>query len=166
MTLYLAVPLLVIVAVLQATLMPHIVIWGVYADLPLLIVASWGLLRGPREGMIWGFIAGLAVDLLSGAPFGAATLALMAVGFLAGLGQTTVFRTHVALPLVVVFLATLVYDVIFLLVVQLSGRTVAWLESIFRLILPSAVLNAALMPLIFVTMRWLNTRFGREEMEW
>lgn len=166
MTIYLVVPLLVVVAILQTTLVPHLAVWGVFADLPLLVVVNWSLLRGPREGIIWGCIAGLAVDLFSGAPFGAATLALIAVGLLAGLGAATVFRAHIALPLLAMFLATIVYDLLLLLVVRISGYPVAWLNSFFRIILPSAVLNAILTPVFFVIMRWLCTRFGREEMEW
>ena len=166
MTIYLAVPLLVAVAVLQSTLVSHFRIWDVFADLPLLVVASWSLLRGPREGLIWGFIAGAAVDLFSAAPFGAATFGLMAAGFLSGLGQSTVFRSQLFLPLLVMLLATIVYDMLFLLVVWISGYSVSWLDSLFHLVLPSAVLNAILTPVVFVIMRWLNTRFGREEMEW
>ena len=166
MTIYLIVPLLAIVAILQSTLVSHFRIWGVFADLPLLVVVSWGLLRGSREGLIWGFIAGLAVDLFSGAPFGAATFGLMAAGSLSGLGQSTVFRSQLFLPLIAVLLATVVYDMLFLLVVWISGYPVSWLDSLFRLVLPSAALNAALTPVVFVIMRWLNTRFGREEMEW
>ncbi len=166
MTIYLVVPLLTIVAILQSTLVSHFRIWGVSADLPLLVVVSWGLLRGSREGLIWGFIAGVAVDLFSGAPFGAATFGLMAAGFLSGLGQSTVFRSQLFLPLIAMLLATIVYDILFMLVVWISGYPVSWLDSLFRLVLPSAVLNAVLTPVVFVIMRWLNTRFGREEMEW
>lgn len=166
MSIYLVVPLLATVAILQSSIVSHFRIWGVFADLPLLVVASWGLLRGPREGLVWGFIAGFAVDLFSGAPFGAATFGLMAAGFLSGLGQSTVFRSQVFLPLIAVLLATVVYDMLFLLVVWISGYPVTWLDSLFRLILPSAVLNTALTPVVFVIMRWLNKRFGREEMEW
>jgi rod shape-determining protein MreD len=164
-TIYLVIPLLVVVAVLQTTVVSHLTIWGVFADLPLLLVVSWGLLRGTREGMVWGFVGGLVVDLLSAAPFGAASLSLLAVGFLSGLGKATVFRAHVALPLVTVFLATIVYDLIFLFVLQISGQTVTWLSSLFRIALPSAALNAVLTPVVFGMMRWLYTRFGREEVE-
>jgi rod shape-determining protein MreD len=166
MTIYLVVPLLLVVAVVQATVVPHLALWGVFADLPVLMVASWGLLRGPREGVLWGFIAGGAVDLLSGAPFGAAILPLMAIGLLAGLGKGGVFAARITFPVVVVFLATVVYNLFFLLIVWISGRPVIWLDSIVRLVLPSAVLNAALAPLIFVPMRTLYTRFSRQEMEW
>lgn len=156
---------MVVVGILQTTLVPHLAIWGVFVDLPLLVVVSWSLLRGPREGILWGFVAGLTVDLFSGAPFGASTLALIAVGALAGLGAAAVFRAHVALPLLAMFLATIVYDLLFLLIVRVSGDPVDWLESFYRIILPSAVLNAVLTPVVFVTMRWLHTRFGREDME-
>ena len=167
-TIYLVVPLLAIVATLQATIVPRLTIWGVFADLPLLVVVSWGLLRGPREGILWGFVAGLAVDLFSGAPFGAATLALIAVGFLAGLGHAAMYRAHLALSMVVMFLATIVYDLLFLLVVGIVGDPVAWRavrDSFVHLILPSALLNAVLTPLILLSMRWLYTRFSREKME-
>ena len=166
MTIYLVVPLLFTLAILQSTLVSHFRLWGVFADLPLLVVVSWSLLRGPREGLTWGFIAGVALDLFSGAPFGAATLGLMAAGFLSGLGQSTVFRSQFFLPLLVMLLATIVYDMLFLLVVLISGDSVSWLDSLFHLVLPSAVLNVILMPVVFVITRWLKTRFGREEMEW
>jgi rod shape-determining protein MreD len=165
-TIYLVLPLLAIVAILQTTLVPSLAIWSVFANLPLLVVVSWGLLRGPQEGALWGFIAGLMVDLLSGAPFGAATVSLIVIGFLAGLGETTVFRARIALPMIVMFLATIVYELLFLLIVRISGQSVAWLDSVLRLVIPSAILNAVLTPVVFLTMSWLYARFGREEMEW
>jgi rod shape-determining protein MreD len=146
--------------------MPNLAIWSVFANLPLLVVVSWGLLRGPKEGALWGFIAGSMVDLLSGAPFGAATVSLIAVGFLAGLGEATVFRARIALPMLVTFLATIVYELLFLLIVRISGQWVAWLDSVLRLVIPSALLNAVLTPIVFLAMSWSYARFGREEMEW
>jgi rod shape-determining protein MreD len=165
-TIYLVIPLLVVAAILQATVLPHLTVWGVFPDLPLLIVVGWGLLRGVRDGAVWGFIAGVAVDLLSGAPFGAATLPMVAVGFLSGMGQATVFGTHAVLPMLTMFLATIGYDLLFLVIVRIAGQDVAWLGALARLVLPSAVLNAVLMPLIYWGLRKLNTWFGREEMEW
>ncbi len=166
MSLYLVVPLLGIVALIQATLMPHLAVRGVFPDLPVLVVVSWSLLRGSGEGVVWGFIAGVAVDLFSAAPFGAATLGLIAVGFVWGLGKAAAFRAHLALPLLATFLATVLYDLIFLLVVQVAGGAVVWLGSLFRTILPSAVLNALLTPPVLIGMRWLHLRLSHEEMEW
>jgi len=164
-TLYLAVPILIVVGIMQATIVPHIKVWGIFADLPVLVVTSWSLLQGAREGIVWGFIAGLVVDLLSGAPFGAATFSLMAAGFISGMGQATVFRNHIALPLVVTFLATIIYNLIFMLVLQIVGQPMAWIESLWRIVLPSAVLNTVLTPLVYVPLRLLHHRFVLTEME-
>ena len=166
MTIYIVVPLLVAVAILQSTIVSHFQIWGVFADLPLLVVTGWGLMHGSREGLIWGFVAGVALDLFSGAPFGAATFGLMAVGALAGLGRSTVFRSQLLWPIVAVGLATIAYDLLFLLVTWISGYPVSWSGNLFYRIAPSAALNAALTPIIFAIMRWLNSRFGHESMEW
>jgi rod shape-determining protein MreD len=164
-SIYAVVPLLMVVAILQTTVAPRVVVLGVFADLPLLVVVSWSLLRGPREGMIWGFISGFMVDLLSGAPFGSATLALMAVGLLSGLSATTAIRGHLTLPLVAAPVATVLYNLILLLVVRFSGTAVPWLDSIYQIILPSALLNAALVLVVYGGMRWLHLRFGQEGLE-
>jgi rod shape-determining protein MreD len=164
-TIYLVIPLLLAIALLQATIVPHLAIWGVFPDLPLIIVASWGLLRGPREGLTWGFVAGIAIDLFAGAPFGAATLSLTVIGLLSGLGATSALRTRLILPMAFVFLATLLYDVLFLLMVQISGQFVPWVENVLRIILPSAVLNALLTPVFIELLRIIHQRLGREEME-
>ena len=166
MTIYLVIPLLVAVALLQTTVMPHLAIRGVFPDLALLVVVSWSLLCGTREGAIWGFIAGLAVDLFSGAPFGAATVSLMAASFLSGLGEVTVVRARFVLPSIVMFAATIIYDLLFLFIVWISGQPVAWLDSLTDIILPTAVLNAVLTPVVFIALRRLHTFFSRAEMEW
>jgi rod shape-determining protein MreD len=165
MTIYLVVPLLMVIAILQATIVPHVTIWGVFPDLPVLIVVNWSLLRGVSEGAVWGFVAGLAVDLLSGAPFGAATLALTTVGLLAGMARATVSGAHLALLLLAMALATIVYDLLFLLVVQVSGQTVAWLGGLWRIVLLSAALNALLTPVVLWGMRLLDRLFRRQEIE-
>jgi rod shape-determining protein MreD len=164
-TVYLVVPLLMVVAILQTTIAPRVVVMGVFADLPLLVVVSWSLLRGPREGMIWGFIGGFAVDLFSGAPFGSATLGLLFVGLLAGLSATTAVRGRFVLPVLAAFVATILYDLTFLLVTRFSGASVQWLGSLSRVILPSALLNAALALGVYAAMGWLHLRFGQEGME-
>ncbi len=130
----------------------------------LLVVVSWSLIRGAREGVSWAFGGGLLLDLMSGAPLGTATLSLMAVGFLAGLREvTSVFRSQVLLPLLTTFFATLLYDSLFLLILQLVGRPVFWVELMIRIVLPTAVLNALLMPLFYHAMRGLYRASHREE---
>jgi rod shape-determining protein MreD len=166
MTIYIVVPLLVLVAILQATIVPHITFWGVFPDLPVVVVACWGMLRGAREGLIWGFVAGVAVDLLSGAPFGAATLGLMLAGTLSGLGAAAVSRAFALLPMMTTFLVTIVYDVVFLAIIQGTGGHVPWPDMLLQIVLLSAVLNAVLTPVFLWLVSQLNAAMRQKEMKW
>jgi rod shape-determining protein MreD len=163
---YASILFLISVALIQSTVMPHLTLWGVKPDLMLLVVISWSLLRGTREGIVWGFIGGFCLDLFSGAPLGLSALALLIVSFFSGFGEATVFRTHVILPLATVFFASLIYDLIFLLVFKMLGWSVAWLDSFIRVVLPASLLNVLLTPLVYPTMRWLHRKTGRKEMDW
>lgn len=166
MSIYLVIPALVLVALVQATWMPHLALFGVFPNLPLLVVTSCGLVQGVGPGALWGFIVGVAIDFLSGAPFGAATIALVVIGFLSGKAKLGAIRAHIALPMLTVFVATLIYEIIFLTILTISGEHTVWWESLVRIILPAAALNALLTPPILWTMRWLDHRFTEKEMEW
>jgi rod shape-determining protein MreD len=163
---YASILLLISVALIQSTVMPHLTLWGVKPDLMLLVVISWSLSRGARAGIVWGFIGGLCLDLFSGAPLGLSALALLIASFFSGLGEATIFRTHVILPLATVFLASLIYDVISLLVLRTLGWPVVWLDSFIRLVLPASLLNVLLTPLVYPTIRWLHRKTGRKEIDW
>jgi len=146
--------------------MPHLPVLGVQPDLMLLMVISWSLLRGAQEGMIWALIGGIGLDLLSGDPFGTFTVILVVLSLLAGLGELSVFRTHLALPLVATLAATLVYDLFFLLLLYARGCSIAWADSLIKVVLPSTLCNVLLSPLVYKALYWLHRKTGREEMAW
>jgi len=163
---YLFVALLLIVALLQATFLPQLRILGVKPELMLLSVLSWSLLRGAEEGLVWAFLGGLMLDLFSGGPLGASTLALLAVSFLSGLIEPAVAHTSFLLPLVVALGGTLLYQGLFLSVVQLTRGTVLWGDSLLRVTLPSLAVNTLLMPVVFQALAWLDRKTSRPEIRW
>jgi rod shape-determining protein MreD len=139
---------------------------GVKPDLVLLMVISWSLLRGAQEGVIWALVGGMGLDLLSGAPFGTSTVPLVIISLLAGLGELSVFRTRIALPLIATLIATLAYDLFFLLLLYAEGRSIAWADSLIKVVLPSTLFNVLLSPFVYKALYWLHRKTGREEMAW
>jgi hypothetical protein len=126
-----------------------------------LVVVSWGLQA--LEGILWGFLAG-GRGLVSGTLFGAATLPLMLAGFVAGLG-----RVHLAVQWYFGRDDVLVHAHLRFAVsggFRFSGSAVVWVDSLVRMVLPSALLNGVLMLPVFGLMRLAHTRFVRTEMEW
>ncbi len=163
---YLAVPLLLGVALIQTTAMPQLRILGVKPELMLLMVLAWSLLRGVGEGLMWAFFGGMIWDIFSGGPLGASALALVVVSFVSGLTQGSVTRSSFVLPIGIALLGTLIYHSLFLLILQLARGNVPWLDSLFGVTLPSLAVNALLMPVVFQMLAWLDRKTGREEIGW
>jgi len=146
------------VATLQTSALPLLSIGGLVPDLMLLVVVSWSILRGSRAALSLALGGGLLLDLLSGGPFGAATVALVASSLVTGLEQLNLFRDSLWLPLLAGILATLLYNGSYLMMLTLFGRTVAVGPTVQQVILPLTALNVAVMYPVYWGMRWLHRR--------
>ncbi len=165
MSYWLLIPLLGIIAILQVTLVPLVALGGFKIDLPLLMVVAWGLLSLPGEAAIWGFIAGIFLDLFSGLPFGLQTISLTSIGLLMGLAQTTIFHSNVILPPAATIVATFVYNVLMLAILSTLGWQIAWSDYLLRVTLPTAILNMVALPIAYFPLQRLYRRL-RPRVEW
>ena len=141
-SLYLAVPLMLFLTVVQAAVLPYFTILGLTPQLPFLVALAWGLLRGTNEGVVWAFVAGFFLDLFSLSPMGVTSLTFMvAIVAVTWIGQALP-SSRVFLPAVLAGLSTLLALFLQLLLLQLLGHF-ASLQS--AAVLPSlAVLHAGL----------------------
>ncbi len=162
MNFYLTIPLLTTAALLQGVVFSRMDVWGARPDLMLLIVILWTMIRGMDEGLVWGFIGGLLVDLLSGGPLGGTSLALMAAAFLAGQPWGQGLGAQVVRMLLLALAAVLLYHLILLTALVWTGHTVVWSLSLLRVAVPSAILNAALAPFLRPLLAWLERKTRRE----
>ncbi|MCP4362834.1 MAG: rod shape-determining protein MreD [Chloroflexi bacterium] len=118
---YVAIPVMAVLAILQTAVWPYFTIFGLAPQLPLLIALSWGLLRGVNEGIIWGFIGGLLLDLFSISPLGLTALSYM-IAIAAVLWiQQAISAGRFILPLLLAGLATIIYLIVTLIFLRLLG---------------------------------------------
>jgi len=150
------------VALIQTTVLSRIDLLGAHPNLLLLVVLIWAVVRGLDEGLVWAFVGGLILDLLSGGPLAATALALLSAAYLAGqsLGEEV---GSVALRVTVLAaLGALAYHVVLLLILSWTGHAVSWGSSLARVGVPSVVLNAVLAPVVLQPMRWLEQATDRD----
>jgi rod shape-determining protein MreD len=150
--------LLIALVLLQSTVVPQFTVLGVHPDLPLIVVTAWSLLRGTEEGLLWALIGGVTMDFVSGAPFGMSTLPLLIVSFGAGLSQRGIFRFDLVIPILVIPVATLIYQAAMLAWLKAFGWPVTWAEGIGRIILPSILVNTLAMPPVYWLLRLISRR--------
>lgn len=141
--------------------MPSLSVSGVMPELMLLVVVSWSLLRGTREGLLWALGGGLWLDLMSGGPFGAAVFSLAVSSVIVGMGEFNFVRDSLWLPLLASALATAVYEGVYWAILQLTGRSLHTVYTLLRVLVPAMAVNVlAMYPVYWVT-RWVSQRVAR-----
>ena len=154
---------LAIATILQSTLFGHRFLLQGRPDLVLLIVVTFSVTQGVSEGLLAGLLGGLLVDFLSAAPFGAATVGMGLVGLLTGLGDANIYRANLLIPLIAVFVATVVYHSFLMLALQADGRTVEWMSTLALQTVPGAFLNSILAPVATYLVRRVTSPDNAEE---
>ena len=66
---------------LQCTIFPSLEIAGIKPNLMLIVTASFGFMRGPREGMFVGLASGMLIDVQSGDMIGFYALIYLVAGY-------------------------------------------------------------------------------------
>jgi rod shape-determining protein MreD len=192
--LYLAIPLVALLAIVQATVLPAFSVFGVAPGLWLVVVFAWSLLRGMREGLILAFIGGIVVDLISAAPLGVTSLSLMLSVALITFFQRHLPKSQVLMPALLTALATMLFWLIYLLLLRLimpfiiggqaflgisDLRTGGGRDSVMndirrgygltapvlRFILQSAIIHALLVIPFYWAVSTLQRAYGRRRVE-
>jgi rod shape-determining protein MreD len=147
--------LVVAVVVLQLAVVAQITVLDANADLLPLVALSIGLLAGPIAGATVGFMLGLVADMALLQTLGVTSLLLISVGYLSGRYRELRDATNSLVPPVAGFVATLAFDVGFMLIQLLLGVDASVSPLVIREILISAVLNGLLAIPVFAAVRAL-----------
>jgi rod shape-determining protein MreD len=118
-SIYLALPLMALLVIFQANLLPHFPVFGVVPQLFFLAALAWGMLHGLIEGLFWAFVAGILVDLFSATPLGVTALASMAAVAVAILIKDVLPENRVVVPALMAALATVVFWLIYSILLRL-----------------------------------------------
>ena len=126
----------------------------------LVLVAVIGLLQTAVLPVLLPSLlhVGVRPDLLAGMPLGSNALCLVLVALAASLGSRNPFRAHLVLPLALAFGGTLLYYLLLLGLRTVQGQHFAWGGALLGTALPTALFNAALMPLLYSAVLWLVER--------
>jgi rod shape-determining protein MreD len=142
---------------LQTTVAPNIRILGANPDFALIIVVCVALVKGSEMGAVFGFFTGTLVAVALMEPFGLSAFVFVLVGFLAGRYRETADLSAGFAPLVSVFSATFLANVLLAMAQFLLARQVPLGFLLGRVLVPSLILNTLLAAPLYVLVRvWLR----------
>jgi rod shape-determining protein MreD len=153
--------LIVVILVLQTTLAEFVAdLAGAKPDLILLLIVGFGLIRGKKAGIGYGWVLGLLQDGLSGSLLGQNVLSKGLIGYVTGalhrnLGYHTMITHLLVVPLATLFDAAIHLGAIFLLYGVSVDKTV-WI-TLGTVVL----LNTTVSPLVSWVVRTYTLRVKR-----
>ncbi len=154
--------LLVLAVVVQTTISPYVTVLGAQPDSALIVVIALAMMRGPVWGAVVGFATGFLLDVALVQTMGISSFLYTLAGYFSGRYAEGTDPDSWLPPMVTVFLATFVVQVLNAVIMFLLGVEASIDFVIFRVVLPSAVINALLAMPIFVVCRWWLGGEGRQ----
>ncbi|MBR4934864.1 MAG: rod shape-determining protein MreD [Anaerotignum sp.] len=142
--------------ILQTTLFPMLAIRGIFPNTALIIVTSYALLRGSKEGAIVGGFTGLMMDIFFSKMIGFYTILYLAFGYLFGRSQKNFYRENYLLPVIFCTVSTVMYQA----VLYITGFTFRGegniLYFLFSILVPELVYTAIVTILVYRILFGIN----------
>jgi rod shape-determining protein MreD len=144
MSTLIGIPLLALLAITQSAIISDLTLLEGRPDLILIVVVAWGIIGRYRESMLWGLFGGLALDLLSGLPFGVTAINLILIAFLVSFSEGRFWESHILMPLGVMLITSPLFYGLSIMTLLLLGYDIELGIAVFRVVLPGTFLNLLL----------------------
>jgi len=147
------------VLTIQTTLVPKIAIFGIFPDLPLILLFVFSIQYGGTRGIWTGFSLGLLIDVFSAGLLGANALAKTIIGGAAGFFDRKNMFIDPIFQLIMLLIAVVIHDVIIYLSNHLANSANIFVDlPMFLLVsaLPRAVYTTIVAVVVFMISDFLS----------
>jgi rod shape-determining protein MreD len=124
-------------------------VFGVVPDLGLVATVALAYREGPEPGAIFGFAAGLSVDLFLQTPLGLSALAYALTGYLIGILQGALLRSAWWVAPVLGGLGGIIGGLLFIGIGAIVGQEQLFALRSLRLVLLAGLYDAVVAPIVF-----------------
>lgn len=154
--------LLVIIHVLESTLFQAIRIGGVGPNFMIMLIVSFALLRGSKEGMVIGGVAGFLYDISFGLHIGPTLLSYMFIGFVCGKFNKNFYRENFIIPFICTLVSSVFYSVVNIFSFILRGQ-LHFLYFIKSVMIPELIYTITLSLIVYQVAYSINEKIEASE---
>ena len=148
---------------LQSTVFQGIAFNGIVPNLLIVLTASFGFMRGEKEGLLIGFFCGLLCDIYFGDVIGFYSLVMMYIGFLNGKFSSGFYPEDIKLPLVLIGISELVYGLVTCFCIYVLRGDFEIYNHLFHIILPELVYTILATLVLYQIILYINKKLEAEE---
>ncbi|MBE6022840.1 MAG: rod shape-determining protein MreD [Cellulosilyticum sp.] len=154
--------LLVFVHILESTLFEYIRIGGIGPNFMIMIIVSFALLRGSKEGMLIGLVAGLLYDISFGLHIGPTMITYMLIGYTCGKFNKNFYRENFIIPFICTLISSLFYSMVNIMALVLRG-TLNFGYFIKSVMIPELIYTITLSLIVYQIAYSINEKIEERE---
>lgn len=148
---------------LQCTVFSSLELAGIKPNLLIIVTASFGFMRGSREGVLVGFVSGLLADIQFGDMIGFYALIYLLVGYINGMFQRLYFDENIKLPLFLIAISEFLYGIIVYFLTYLLRSDFNFLLYLNKIILPELIYTIVITLGLYPLILFINHKLEAEE---
>lgn len=148
---------------LQCTVFPNLALASIKPNLMIIVTASFGFMRGPKEGMFVGFVSGLLMDIQFGNILGLYALIYLLIGYVNGLFEQMYFDEDIKLPLILITVSEAVYGLVVYILMFLLRSEFNFLHYLSHIIIPELIYTIVITLMLYPLLLYVNQKLEAEE---
>lgn len=148
---------------LQCTIFPKLAFASVKPNLLIIVISAFGFMRGRKEGMAVGVVAGVLADICWGGILGFYTLVFTGIGYANGVFQRLFFDEDVKLPIAMIGASELIYGIVIYVCLYMLKGDFAFVTHLFKIMIPELAYTILITLLLYPIILHINRKLEAEE---
>lgn len=141
-----------IIVLIQIVFAPILTMFGIVPNFIVPFVLVLSIMRASDSTYVYAFVLGLIHDLLAQTPIGLTSLLLLVGSFALVRVFEVLDRSTPVMPLIALAVAGLIYELLFMIVLLITGYSGGFFELLVARVLPCAVFDALISIVLYLIM--------------
>lgn len=155
--------IVIICFLLESTVFQSLSFASITPNLLIVVTASFGFMRGKKEGMLVGFLSGLIIDVLFGDLIGLYALIYMVLGYVNGFFKRIFYPDDIKLPLILISASDFVLgNLVFVFLFVMRSKFDYW-YYLGHIIIPELIYTVLVTLVLYQIILHLNQALEAEE---
>ncbi len=148
---------------LESTIFQAMSFASVSPNLLIIVTASFGFMRGKKEGMLVGFFSGLIFDVFFSEWVGLYALIYMLLGYVNGFFKQIFYPEDIKLPLILIGVSDFLYGNVICLLMFIMRSKFHYVYYLMNIIIPELIYTILVTLVFYQIILYLNQRLESEE---
>ena len=155
--------IIVICFLLESTVFQKLSFASITPNLMIIVTATFGFMRGKKEGLLVGFISGLLIDVMFGELIGFYALIYTLLGYANGWFRKIFYNEDIKLPLVLIASSDLIYGHLVCIFMFIMRSKFNYFYYLGTVILPELIYTIIVTIGLYQIILFINKKLESEE---